>query len=505
MTDHPSRPKAYSYVRFSTPEQQLGQSRRRQIDMARAYATGHGLDLQDASFEDLGVSAYKGANAVSGALGMFLRAIQDEAIEPGSYLLVESLDRLSRESAMVAMGTLSTIIGTGVSVVALDTNTVYNTETLESDPSALLLMVVGFIRANDESRTKSRRVRDSRKARREALVAGAPGPWTRKGPSWLEWSDASERWEVLPDQAEKVRAVFRLFVEEGLGQNATTKELNQRGIPSLAGGDWHRSAVLKVLRNDAVTGTLVIHESKYDKDKRRQRKPLERLEGHYPIIIDQDVFERAQAKLGSGAARGKQASAPVQNVLAGLAVCPKCGGRMTRTNKSDYSYLVCSKAKRGAGCVYKTVRYDQVQAAVYRVLPDLWKGVDTGNEGLDAELDAIESLAESIHQQIETLLDNLSYGRNESLLGRIRVLEGELEKLNNQRMELIRDGSNANSDAIRNRLRKLGTEDDKTPGETNEALRQALRLVEVDYDRGDLSFVFRNGSVANIAYSWPKG
>ena len=64
-------PIAYSYVRFSTPEQAKGRSYERQIEAAAAYAKEHGLTLADYTFEDLGVSAFRGKNAQTGALVPF--------------------------------------------------------------------------------------------------------------------------------------------------------------------------------------------------------------------------------------------------------------------------------------------------------------------------------------------------------------------------------------------------------------------------------------------------
>ncbi|GHE69011.1 hypothetical protein GCM10019059_30840 [Camelimonas fluminis] len=96
------RPKAYSYLRFSTPEQAKGDSFRRQTALAQEYAVRHGLELADLTFHDLGVSAFRGANAETGRLGDFKRAVEDELVQPGSYLLVESLDRVSRQAARKA-------------------------------------------------------------------------------------------------------------------------------------------------------------------------------------------------------------------------------------------------------------------------------------------------------------------------------------------------------------------------------------------------------------------
>jgi DNA invertase Pin-like site-specific DNA recombinase len=56
-------PTAYSYVRFSTPEQSKGDSLRRQQALSEAYALENGLTLDTTlTFHDLGVSAYRGVD-----------------------------------------------------------------------------------------------------------------------------------------------------------------------------------------------------------------------------------------------------------------------------------------------------------------------------------------------------------------------------------------------------------------------------------------------------------
>ncbi len=67
--------KAYSYLRFSTPEQMKGDSFRRQTELSAKYAEEHDLDLDTAlTFADLGVSAFRGRNVSEGQLGAFLEA-----------------------------------------------------------------------------------------------------------------------------------------------------------------------------------------------------------------------------------------------------------------------------------------------------------------------------------------------------------------------------------------------------------------------------------------------
>ncbi len=78
--------KAYSYLRFSTPDQQQGDSFRRQVKLTKDYADQHSLELDDTlTFHDLGVSAFRSQNANTGALRLFLEAVESGAIEKGSY------------------------------------------------------------------------------------------------------------------------------------------------------------------------------------------------------------------------------------------------------------------------------------------------------------------------------------------------------------------------------------------------------------------------------------
>lgn len=87
---------AYSYLRFSTPEQAGGDSRLRHLNLARTYAARHGLVLDAGlSFRDLSMSAFHRGNTCEGGLRAFLDGVELGLLPWGSHLLVESLDRLS--------------------------------------------------------------------------------------------------------------------------------------------------------------------------------------------------------------------------------------------------------------------------------------------------------------------------------------------------------------------------------------------------------------------------
>jgi DNA invertase Pin-like site-specific DNA recombinase len=151
---------AYSYMRFSNSHQASGDSRRRQLAMAEEYAAQHNLTLdKHLSFRDLGVSAFRSKNSKEGALRAFLEAIEHNLVPPQSYLLVESLDRLSRDRILTAQALFLQIVSTGITIVTLTDGRSYSLEGINQNPLDLIVSLVVMMRANEESEMKSRRVR----------------------------------------------------------------------------------------------------------------------------------------------------------------------------------------------------------------------------------------------------------------------------------------------------------------------------------------------------------
>jgi DNA invertase Pin-like site-specific DNA recombinase len=157
------RPKAYSYVRMSTDLQLKGDSLRRQREASRKYAERHGLELvEDINLHDIGVSAYSGKNIASGRFGEFLTAVREGKIDQGSYLLVESFDRMSRQEPMVALKPFMEIVEAGLVLVTLDDERVFRGKISFED---LIISIAKMSRANEESVRKSDRLAQAWKAR----------------------------------------------------------------------------------------------------------------------------------------------------------------------------------------------------------------------------------------------------------------------------------------------------------------------------------------------------
>ena len=387
----PEVPRAYSYMRFSTPEQGKGDSLIRQTAMAREWSEKHNVPLDtELNLTDKGVSAYTGANRDVGALGAFLNAVREGAVPLNSWLLVESLDRISREPAIDASFTMQDIIRAGVTVVDLSDNArEYNLETLRGDNGmSLMMMVMMFSRANNESTTKGARVAGAYRRKRESF-AGSQAldkPYTRRLPAWMRWDDETKQYAMIEGRGDLVREIFER-TDAGWGQHRIAQHFNAQGHETWGVGGWkakywHRSYIRKILSNRAAIGVFTPHLSIKDPlTRRRTRKPLETIDHRLPSVVDRELFERVKSRLETTAARGRNSSREPRSIFAGVLRCQHCDGTVTRVTKGKYCYLVCAAANaRGSTCKYESIPYQEAEDSLCLTSPGM---IDDAPRGKD--------------------------------------------------------------------------------------------------------------------------
>ncbi|SZD44988.1 multiple promoter invertase [Pseudomonas aeruginosa] len=108
-------PRAYAYVRWSTAEQgeEGRDSHDRQTTPLQAFTESTGIPVVE-TIIDKGVSAFKGANARIGQLKGLLDRIESGEIERGDYIIVESIDRLTRQKLNDSVDLIQSILKKGV-------------------------------------------------------------------------------------------------------------------------------------------------------------------------------------------------------------------------------------------------------------------------------------------------------------------------------------------------------------------------------------------------------
>lgn len=509
------KPKAYSYLRFSTPEQMQGDSFRRQTELAQQYAMQHGLELDEQSFDDFGLSAYSGRNKDTGALKLFMQAVDDGLIAEGSYLLVESLDRISRQSARRASRLLEDICESGITVVTLFDGKQYSQELLDNDPAAFIMVVLLFQRAHEESATKAKRLRAAWEGKRQRIANGEAVRLTSRAPQWLRPSSDGVSFEVIPERAKVVRRIFQMALD-GIGKWSICEALNTEGVPVFGTGQfWHASYIDKILNNPATYGTLTPFTSR--SERKADRDACDPVEDYYPAVVERETFEAVQAVRASKTPRrGRHSTSKVQNVLGGLATCPLCGSTMARVSKNKakgWVYLVCQKARQGAGCQYNAVRYDCIEPAVYDNVMTLANscptdGVQGDEEFQDIMLSTFEK--EKLIKRWLTVIESESTPlEGEGLtvpLEQLAVRRAELDGLKDKAAAMLHRGGMLSKAMMERRAVKLSQALQDSPEDKtlcNARMRECFSQVTVDFRYNYLVFHWKQGGTTEVRYQ-PK-
>jgi DNA invertase Pin-like site-specific DNA recombinase len=298
---------AYSYIRFSTPEQAEGDSFRRQTELARRWCEANGVKLDTATtLLDLGRSAYKGRHRTDdkAALAGFLKLVEAGKVPRGSHLLIENLDRLSREEEVPACHLLTGILMAGVRVVQLSPAELALTD--KSNGFDIMRAVMELSRGHGESKVKSDRVAAAWEAkRRKCRESGAVA--TGRLPAWVE--KAGNKLALIPARAAVVRRIFSLAAS-GYGIKAIVGRLTRERVPAFVvprtvkkappsgrssyKGAWTRSYIATILADRRALGEY---------QPTRAGKPEgDPLPNYYPPVVGAAELRAAAA----GAAQRKR-------------------------------------------------------------------------------------------------------------------------------------------------------------------------------------------------------
>jgi DNA invertase Pin-like site-specific DNA recombinase len=345
--------KAYSYLRFSTPEQARGDSFRRQTELAKSYAVQNGLELdEELQFHDLGVSAFYGRNAKMGALRKFLDRIESGDIAQGSFLLVENFDRISRDEISAALGLFLQIINGGITLVTLMDEKTYNKESVNANPMDILFSLIIMMRAREESETRSKRSKACWQNKRNQMKDGKRGiVFPASVPVWLKIDKTTDRFEIIKERVEIVKLIFKM-ARRGTGNLEIARYLNRKRIPTFNDLQyWNLYNVAHIRRNEAVTGTINL----YIRERHGEKKikvPIDKIKNYYPQIISSSLFNVVKAQTENNRIPKKPGIKPGRNIFCEIAKCSECGSSIVSSPvpNSRHMYLRCKRAFNGGGC-----------------------------------------------------------------------------------------------------------------------------------------------------------
>jgi DNA invertase Pin-like site-specific DNA recombinase len=365
-----STPIAVSYIRFSSKDQAKGDSLRRQTEAARAWCERNKVQLDTGlTFRDLGKSAFTGAHRLNpdrNALALFLKLVEERKVPRGSYLVLENLDRLTREHIQPALLLVLNLLQAGVRIVQLSPSEMVFDD--KSETMAIMLMIVELSRGHSESKMKAERVGKAwaqRKARaREGDLLLSPNL-----PAWVE--ERGGKLRLIPERAAVVKRIFHLAAN-GYGRKLLARRLNDEGVPPMGtAGHWNGSYVWTILNDRRALGEL---QPRRVSDRKADGEPIP---GYFPAAVTEEEWLAARGAAAERSAKPGRVSKHV-NVFAGLVKNALDGSSMVvqaardgrRGNGGTYRRLVNAAACEGRGG-YVTFPFAAFEAAVLTCLREI--------------------------------------------------------------------------------------------------------------------------------------
>lgn len=292
-----------------------------------------------------------------------------------------------------------------------------------------------------EGRTIAKRVRD------RMMHLKDEGNWTG-GPAPLGYKLIDKKLVIVPEEAEKVKEVFRLFIN---GENRTT-------IANLFG--YEPKKVFRLLKNPVYIGRLKKNQIVIKNKKAIENKKFEIVNGKHEAIIDIGTFELAQDII-NGIKREVGGIAALQDLL----YC-RCGSKIYKHGENYYS---CKNLSCKSVTIKRSEVLETVLISLESVINDLGEVEESEEDNVlskiylyKKELKKLEVKKEKIFNKYleDQIGEDLFNKNNKEVSNQIEIVKSQIENLkefqnNKLKAQETRENIKVYYDKIKN------TKDDK--------------------------------------------
>lgn len=499
---------AFSYARFSSIEQERGDSERRQVEAARKYAKDNGYNLNESIGVDRGKSAFTGKNISEGALGEFIKRIEAREITKGAALFVESPDRVSRQPFSECWPTYQRILSGGIELHFLSTRDVLKPNHSFTD---ILRVGVNIDRANSESAHKSLRGGEAWSKKRNN--ANGKSAMSAKVPKWLR-AEKGYPITVIPERAAIVRKMYE-WAAKGLGQYTIADKLIAANVPPWGPvfkgrpPRWFPAYVGDILRSRTVIGEYQPH-TKRDRDGNRVPRHADGdpIPNYYPAVVPLQLWQKvqevrkslAQSKFGEALHAGKDKFSD-KNLFRKLVFDASNDAPMTYRSYDNHPCLVTTWRE---DVRQHKVPYPSFENSMLEFLSEAdWKEISRESESPKTKELSVrqEVLAKAIDDnsrilgRYESLLDDPDSKGFQRIRDKYKLAIAEAERLIEERNALEAEiaASIDGAEILSSTSGSEFTRRDRTSKEARLKLRlliaQRVRRIDVHFDKTAKSFM----------------
>ena len=186
-------------------------------------------------------------------------------------------------------------------------------------------------------------------------------------------------WIVRPDEAELAKRIYTMRGDDGLSYHAIARKLNEDGAKTRYGKRWSATQVKMIIESKHVLGYF-LHAGEWH-------------EGKHPAIIEEPLWQKAQAMIGrdakfAGSRRGRR---PRRHLfINGHLRCAVCGQPMHARSGAtpDADRYVCATARMDAeACANGWHKRAELDARFLSLFEAEFLDYDATRAGVAAELD----------------------------------------------------------------------------------------------------------------------
>ncbi len=212
--------------------------------------------------------------------------------------------------------------------------------------------------------------------------------------------------EVVGEEAEVVRRIFRQYVHEDMGTRSITRRLAEEGVPhSSSAKRWHQSHVYRMLGNETYKGVWTYGQTRVistDDGKKVYGQPRETwIQVVVPPLVDEETWDRAQS-LKKERLKGSRRNTKVFYLLQHMVRCAECGtlfgaraswfamgtrnGRRYRYDRSTpLRYYRCYGMEPGQRCRERPyIRAELLEGLVWREVRHMIRNPDLILAGIES-------------------------------------------------------------------------------------------------------------------------
>lgn len=304
--------------------------------MAQDVCSEKGWTLVDLP-PDEAMSGYKGINKIKGSLGSFLKRVKQGEVSKGSVLIIEKMDRFSRNEVDLVIPDFLLLLQSGIEIYSCVDRTHYTLADIRGR-NLLQYAVMAMAMANEYSKSLGERVSRSVDIRIQQAKAGTAinfGPWI---PRWIDFKETNGKGTFAFNRhADTIKRICNDYIN-GKSMYGIAQELVKENVPTLKNGKWSQGTIGALLGNHCLIGDVEISGTY--------------LKGYFPPVIAKGDYDKLQAKLRENKQRkGGSKTSHVANLFRNRIICHHCGRVMeSRKVMSHGGYLFTCRSRRVKQC-----------------------------------------------------------------------------------------------------------------------------------------------------------